>query len=215
MSENNNLPEDNISKEEFETTSKLLNNIYSKNTNDNIKIGVLLQSIDTGGFALLVLILAIILFLPTPPPSSQICAVMIMFLSLQMIIGLPAVWLPRFITEISIKRKTLAFIVEKSNIFLYRVERFTRRRFTFMNSSIVERIVGVVLFVLSVISLIPIPFISAIPGIAMIMVSFGLLNKDGGITIVGLIIGLIGMMTAWSAVVLGKAILLRLLSMFF
>ena len=93
------------------TASDILNNIYITNIEDNIKIGTILKSIDSGGFALLNLILSLILFIPTPPPIATICGILIIFLSFQMILGLKEVWLPNFITDKSIKRTTLALVV--------------------------------------------------------------------------------------------------------
>lgn len=201
--------QNNISKEDVETTSKLLNKIYTKNTDDDIKIGVLLKSVDAGGFALLILIFSLLLVIPTPPPIATIAGVIIMFFSFQMAIGLQEVWLPKFITEKSIQRKTLALIVEKSSIYLYKLERLTRRRLTFMNSIIAERIIGIVIFVLAGITLTPIIFANSVPGIAIIMISFGLLNKDGLIIIIGFFIGFLSIFVVWGMVVFGKTIVLK------
>lgn len=205
----------NISKEDVETTSKLLNKIYNKNTDDNIKIGILLKSVDTGGFALLILIFSLLLVIPTPPPIATIAGVIIMFFSFQMAIGLQEVWLPKFITEKSIQRKTLALIVEKSSVYLYKLERFTRRRLTFMNSPIAERIIGIVVFILAAITLTPIIFANSVPGTAIIMISFGLLNKDGLIIIIGFFIGFLSIFVVWAMVIFGKAIVLKIVDKIF
>ncbi len=207
--------QDNISKEDVETTSKLLNKIYNKNTDDNIKIGILLKSVDTGGFALLILIFSLLLVIPTPPPIATIAGVIIMFFSFQMAIGLQEVWLPKFITEKSIQRKTLALIVEKSSVYLYKLERFTRRRLTFMNSPIAERIIGIVVFILAAITLTPIIFANSVPGTAIIMISFGLLNKDGLIIIIGFFIGFLSIFVVWAMVIFGKAIVLKIVDKIF
>ena len=205
----------NISKEDVETTSKLLNKIYNKNTDDNIKIGILLKSVDTGGFALLILIFSLLLVIPAPPPIATIAGVIIMFFSFQMAIGLQEVWLPKFITEKSIQRKTLALIVEKSSVYLYKLERFTRRRLTFMNSPIAERIIGIVVFILAAITLTPIIFANSVPGTAIIMISFGLLNKDGLIIIIGFFIGFLSIFVVWAMVIFGKAIVLKIVDKIF
>ena len=76
----------NISKNSINSTSELLSNIYNNNVEDDIKVGTLLKSVDSGGFALLNLIFALILMIPTPPPIAIICGLIIMFFSFQMII---------------------------------------------------------------------------------------------------------------------------------
>ena len=115
----------NISKNSINSTSELLSNIYNNNVEDDIKVGTLLKSVDSGGFALLNLIFALILMIPTPPPIAIICGLIIMFFSFQMIIGRKEVWLPKIITEKSIKRATLAIIVEKSLIYLYKFQKYS------------------------------------------------------------------------------------------
>ena len=167
MQENND--NNDISKDKINSTSALINDIYNKNVEDNIKVGTLLKSIDSGGFALLNLIFSIILMIPLPPPIAIIAGLIIMFLSFQMIIGMKEVWLPKIITEKSIKRTTLTVIVEKSTIYLYKLERFTRRRFTFVSNPITERIIGAFIFFLAGITLTPIVFANTIPGLAMLL----------------------------------------------
>ncbi len=214
MQERKNNQNDIAKDGELETASNILNRIYNKNVEDNIKIGILLKSVDSGGFALLNLIFSIIIIIPTPPPIATISALIIMFFSVQMIVGFREVWLPKFITEKSIKRTTLAMIVGKSSLYLSKLEKFTRRRLTFMNSDIAEKIIGLILFVLAAISLTPIIFANFVPGLAMIMISFGLLNKDGLIIIFGFAIGFASVFVVWTILAFGQALALKLIDNF-
>lgn len=213
MQENND--NNDISKDKINSTSALINDIYNKNIEDNIKIGTLLKSIDSGGFALLNLIFSIILMIPLPPPIAIIAGLIVMFLSFQMIIGMKEVWLPKFITEKSIKRSTLTVIVEKSTIYLYKLERFTRRRFTFVSNPITERIIGAFIFFLAGITLTPIVFANTIPGLAIILISFGMINKDGLMVIIGFIVGIFSIFVVWLMISVGLNVVMRVLDKFF
>ncbi len=213
MQENND--NNDISKDKINSTSALINDIYNKNIEDNIKIGTLLKSIDSGGFALLNLIFSIILMIPLPPPIAIIAGLIVMFLSFQMIIGMKEVWLPKFITEKSIKRTTLTVIVEKSTIYLYKLERFTRRRFTFVSNPITERIIGAFIFFLAGITLTPIVFANTIPGLAIILISFGMINKDGLMVIIGFIVGIFSIFVVWLMISVGLNVVMRVLDKFF
>ena len=213
MQENND--NNDISKDKINSTSALINDIYNKNVEDNIKIGTLLKSIDSGGFALLNLIFSIILMIPLPPPIAIIAGLIIMFLSFQMIIGMKEVWLPKIITEKSIKRTTLTVIVEKSTIYLYKLERFTRRRFTFVSNPITERIIGAFIFFLAGITLTPIVFANTIPGLAIILISFGMINKDGLMVIIGFIVGIFSIFVVWLMISVGLNVVMRVLDKFF
>lgn len=205
----------NISKNNVNSTSKILNNIYNNNLEDSIKVGTLLKSIDSGGFALLDLIFGLILIMPTPPPIAIISGIIIMFFSFQMIIGMKEVWLPKIITEKSIKRTTLSIIVEKSLIYLYKLESFTRRRFTFIDNPITERIIGAFIFFLAAITLTPILFANTVPGLAIILISFGMINKDGLMVIIGFIVGIFSIFVVWGMIIFGKAVILKMLEKFF
>lgn len=213
MQENND--NNDISKDKINSTSALINDIYNKNIEDNIKIGTLLKSIDSGGFALLNLIFSIILMIPLPPPIAIIAGLIVMFLSFQMIIGMKEVWLPKFITEKSIKRTTLTVIVEKSTIYLYKLERFTRRRFTFVSNPITERIIGAFIFFLAGITLTPIVFANTIPGLAIILISFGMINKDGLMVIIGFIVGIFSIFVVWLMISVGLNVVMKVLDKFF
>lgn len=213
MQENND--NNDISKDKINSTSALINDIYNKNIEDNIKVGTLLKSIDSGGFALLNLIFSIILMIPLPPPIAIIAGLIVMFLSFQMIIGMKEVWLPKFITEKSIKRTTLTVIVEKSTIYLYKLERFTRRRFTFVSNPITERIIGAFIFFLAGITLTPIVFANTIPGLAIILISFGMINKDGLMVIIGFIVGIFSIFVVWLMISVGLNVVMRVLDKFF
>ena len=213
MQENNENKD--ISKDKINSTSALINDIYNKNIEDNIKVGTLLKSIDSGGFALLNLIFSIILMIPLPPPIAIIAGLIIMFLSFQMIIGMKEVWLPKIITEKSIKRSTLTVIVEKSTIYLYKLERFTRRRFTFVSNPITERIIGAFIFFLAGITLTPIVFANTIPGLAIILISFGMINKDGLMVIIGFIVGIFSIFVVWLMISVGLNVVMKVLDKFF
>ena len=213
MQENND--NNDISKDKINSTSALINDIYNKNIEDNIKIGTLLKSIDSGGFALLNLIFSIILMIPLPPPIAIIAGLIVMFLSFQMIIGMKEVWLPKFITEKSIKRTTLTVIVEKSTIYLYKLERFTRRRFTFVSNPITERIIGAFIYLLARITLTPIVFANTIPGLAIILISFGMINKDGLMVIIGFIVGIFSIFVVWLMISVGLNVVMKVLDKFF
>ena len=202
-------------KKDPRTASNILNNIYTKNIEDNIKVDTLLKSVDSGGFALFNLILSLILFIPTPPPIATISAILIIFLSFQMILGLKEVWLPNFITNKSIKRTTLALIVEKSSTYLSKMEKITRRRFVFMESNIMQRIIGLVIFILATLSLTPILFANSMPGISIILISFGMLNKDGLMVIIGFITGFISIFVVWAIILFGQALISKIIEKIF
>ena len=72
------------------------------------------------------------------------------------------------------------------------VERLARPRLKFLASKPAERLIGLLLMIFCASIMVPLPLTNTVPGIAVAIVGFGLLAKDGLLIIPGLILG-----TAW------------------
>jgi hypothetical protein len=90
------------------------------------------------------------------------------------------------VLERSIPMKDFRTIVEKAEPYLLRFERLLRPRLTVMTTSIVERLLGLVLLLLSVIVALPIPFANQPPAVAQALISLGLIERDGVVVLIGL-----------------------------
>lgn len=95
------------------------------------------------------------------------------------------------------------------------MEKFTRRRLVFMESDIMQRIIGLIFFILATLSLTPIVFANSMPGISMILISFGMLNKDGLMVIFGFITGFISIFVVWIIILFGQTLILKIMEKFF
>lgn len=201
--------------EETKTIACILADICDKNTCEKIKIGDLLICMDSDGFAPLILILSLILILPLPPPLSTLVGLFIMFFSAQMIFGFNNIWFPKFIMEKKINRETLFSAINNTSKYLKKLEKFTKKRLIFMESEVVKKIIGIIIFLLAMISLIPIPFANFIPGLAIILITFGLVSRDGLIMIFGFILGFLSIFAVWALIIFGKVVLAKIIKDFF
>jgi hypothetical protein len=197
------------------STSGMLNDIREKHVVDNVNIGDLIASMNEGGFAFINMLSAIILMVPTPPPIAIVMAFVIMFFSYQMFVGRKSIWLPKYVTTKSIPRHILATAIEKTNIYLFKIEKLTHRRFLFMINEKMNRIAGVMMFILATVTLSPLLFANTIPGIGIVMICFGILNRDGLIVILGYIVGIVGILVAWYMVVFGATMFMKLIHRIF
>jgi len=197
-------------------TNRIINQVSESDvSSDSINVSALLRSLDDGGFPLLILIFALFLVIPTPPPIATIAGLIIMFFAFQMMIGLEKIWLPEFLGEKNISRKILIFIVEKATTLLSKLERITRKRLVFFTGKIATRIIGGFIFILATITLTPIIFANSVPGLAIILISYGLTNKDGLIIVLGMIIGILSIFVICSLFIFGKALLLKIIDRIF
>lgn len=187
--------------------SELLTLMMRHTKADTISLGEIKESLHERGFGILMVLFVIPCCLPVPVPPGVplIFSIPLMFLSFQMLIGLKSPWLPKWLSEKSFKRLSLAYMVEKAAPILRKIEILLRPRLPFASTRNGERFIGFFIFFLSlVIALpLPIPFSNFVPGIGILVMSLGLLSKDGLVIILGMITGLFGAALIFAALIFG------------
>lgn len=187
--------------------SEILEDIYEHNKSDRIKIDVLVETAEHGGFGLAIFILSLILIIPTPPPISSIAGSLLLVFSIQMAVGMRRLWVPSFIGNMSIKRSILATMIHKTSPHIRKLEGLTRTRLLFAETAIGKRLIGLFMTILSVALLVPIPFINCIFGFSLLLISFGMLSRDGVIIIGGILAGILALVVFGFILAMGKAII--------
>ena len=191
-------------------TSEALKGIVGVGLDDDvISIDDLNHSLHERSCCLLLLLFALPMAipLPYPPGFTTVLGAPLLFLSLQLMMGVDDLWLPKWIKEKTIKRSALAGIVEKSSRYIEYVERFTVHRLSFMyNSKVSERLIGVVAMLSALSIVLPIPFGNAVPSLAIVIMALGILTGDGIIVIIGLFVAALGLAISLTVVILGVQI---------
>lgn len=177
-----------------QATSDVLEQTVGRHTHDDVALGELLQALQERGFGLLMVVFVLpnCVPIPVPPGVSTIFSIPLVFLSLQMLVGRPSPWLPRWLRKKTIKRITLAALVSKLSPRLKIVEKLLKPRFTFTHTKLGERIVGLFWLIFAVSIAVPLPMTNFVPGIGILIMSLGLLSKDGITVMIGIVIGLLG-----------------------
>ena len=109
-----------------------------------------------------------------------------------MIWGMKSPWLPEWIGKKEISRKSLEKMIEKATPWLRKIESYLHPRLTYISVHAWERIIGIFAFIFTISISLPIPLTNFPPGWGILIMSLGLLNKDGLTIIVGMIVGTIG-----------------------
>lgn len=172
--------------EDFVETSK----------NDRVKVSDLIDAMEGSGFGLTMMIFSFALIFPLPPPLPSFVSIPLLIFAFQMMTGYKAPKLPRKLSNITIKRSILATLVRKSSPHISKVEKFLRPRLLFMMTIIAERILGALIFIFAGFVIIPMPFSNFIPGLGILVMSFGLLGRDGLVIFLGIFIGIIGILVS-------------------
>lgn len=190
-------------------TSEILEETVDNHHADTLSIGELTHTLQERGFGLLmaVLVLPNCVPIPLPPGASTIFSIPLLFLAIQMLIGCPTPWLPAWLKEKTFKRATLAAIIGKVSPRLKFVERVLKPRLLFLNSRIGERMVGLFWLMCAISIAIPMPMTNFVPGVGILLISLGLLNRDGLVILLGMAVGTLGCLFTVALLALGfKAI---------
>jgi len=184
-------------------TTQVIEDVVNRSSADRIPIHDLVEAMKSVGFGLAIMIFAFGIIIPLPPPFPSIIALPLVIFATQMVMGYRAPKLPKRFSNLSVKRSTLAMLVQRSSPYINKVERFLRPRLSFMISYQAERIVGFFILIFSLFIVLPMPLSNFIPGFGILVISFGLLGKDGLIVILGILIGLTGLAISTTAIFLG------------
>jgi hypothetical protein len=163
---------------------------------DRLTVRDILSVLRDRAFAFLVVLLGLPNCLPMPPPIPLVCGLLLALVAVQIIAGRPAPWLPRSLLHRSVPRADMERAVLRAAPIFRRLERFSRPRITLFETAAAIRFIGIVLLVLSlgIIFALP-PIIGQIPlGIAVCLLGLGLVERDGVVVIVGVVIGSVGLM---------------------
>lgn len=183
--------------------TQVLEDVVNQSSSDRVLVKDLVDVMDSVGFGLAIMIFAFGIIIPLPPPFPSIISIPLVIFSAQMIAGYAAPKLPKRFSNLSVKRSVLVMLIQRSSPYIRKVEKILKPRLAFMFYSGMERVIGVFIFIFSTFVLLPMPLSNFIPGFGVLVISFGLLGKDGLVTILGIMIGLAGLTISVTAVFLG------------
>ncbi|HQV88570.1 MAG TPA: exopolysaccharide biosynthesis protein [Nitrosomonas sp.] len=175
-------------------TSDFLAVVVVENRNEAMTVGEIKNALHERGFGILMAIAAfpICIPLPVPPGYTTIFSIPLFIFSIQMVLGMQAPWLPAWIEKKYVKRSSLEKLIAKANPWLKKIEERMQPRMTYISVHTWERIIGIFSFVFAVAVALPIPLVNFPPGLGILVMSLGLLNRDGVTILIGMIIGTIG-----------------------
>jgi hypothetical protein len=90
------------------------------------------------------------------------------------------------------------------------IEKFSKPRLTTITGPRSERLIGLILCIFCASILVPLPMTNTVPGFAVALAAFGLINKDGILVIVGCILGIL-----WVGMLLVLALPVALAAIYF
>ncbi|MBL4619435.1 MAG: exopolysaccharide biosynthesis protein [Marinicaulis sp.] len=155
------------------------------------RLGDLIDRLDERAFGLMLLLLALPCSIPFIYILPQIVALPMLALAGQMAAGRHHPWLPAALHEREFSPAAFQKVVVRSEKYLGWIERFARPRLKAVTGNLGARIVGALLLIPAASILVPLPSTNTVPGIGVAVVSLGLIERDGLLVILGLVIGFV------------------------
>ena len=195
--------------------SDILKEVERYGERDTVTLFELKTVLHDRGFGVFMLLLALPLAVPLPtiPVHTPIFALPLTLFSIQLVMGHSTPWLPYFLDKKSFKREFLTSVVKKTSPLLKVMERWTKPRAMFIFSRMGRMVVGLTCLLCALSIAIPLPFTNAIPAIGICAIALGMLNRDGVLVVIGIVIGLLGLLTTTMILVIGPKLIMETLSL--
>ena len=160
----------------------------------SVSLGWILDQLHERAFGLFLLILALPCCIPFLYGIPQIVALPLLFVAAQIVFGRRVPWLPENLRRRQVRVASLNDLSRRARPTLSWIEALCRPRLSALTRAPFDRLVGLALVLFSASILVPLPGTNTVPGFAVVLVSMGLLQRDGVVVILGSILG-----TAWIA----------------
>ncbi|MEL6913015.1 MAG: exopolysaccharide biosynthesis protein [Pseudomonadota bacterium] len=191
--------------------SDRLSLLASETGGHTVTLSWILAQLHERAFGIFLLVLALPCCIPFLYGVPQIVALPLMFVSFQLLIGRRVPWLPARLGARTVNAAALDTLSRRAGPWLRRLETLSRPRLAALTRAPMDRVVGAALVLFSASILVPLPGTNSVPGVAVVIVAAGLLQRDGLLVILGAVLG-----TAWIAsLVFAGATLVSLLRAWF
>ncbi len=150
-----------------------------------LTVGEMVDHFGERAFGALLFAFSVPNLLPLPPGSSTVLGLPLLILAPQLMFGVNAPWLPKALKRRSVDRAVLAKAFSRLIPRLRQLERVTQPRLDVMFGDVGDRLIGLAITLLALVLILPIPFGNMLPAASVAAFSFGLVQRDGGMVMIG------------------------------
>ncbi|NKM46714.1 exopolysaccharide biosynthesis protein [Rhizobium leguminosarum bv. viciae] len=172
-------------------TARLREMLELARVRGGLSIGEVLEAMGSTSIAFTILFLAIPALTPIPGPFGMIFGTALALVSLQIVAGGRKVWLPAIVRDRRVSSASLDLVVGHAVPVIARVERVVRAgRLEAFTGPTVQALLGIPVFLLAVVIALPIPFGNILPVFSLVVLAVALMERDGLVTLIGLLLTL-------------------------
>ncbi len=155
------------------------------------RLGDMVDRLDERAFGLMLLFLALPCCLPFVYVLPQIVALPMLALAGQLALGRHHPWLPRALADRGFDAEAFAAVFDRAERYVGWVEAIAKPRLMAVTRGAGVRLIGLLLLAPCASILVPLPGTNTVPGIGVAIAALGLIERDGAITCLGVVIGLL------------------------
>ena len=167
----------------------ILRSSRSQDRAGTLTLGNLLTALGETSFGWAIVLFSLLTLLPLPPGSSLITALPLLVTTAQMVLGYPHVKLPGPLAGLRLNSVKLRRTVLRLRPVTRRLESVLTPRYAALFARRNERVLGFALFVIAFALFLPVPLSGWVPAISLFVFGVGLVEKDGLVAALGLILG--------------------------
>ncbi|WDI32821.1 exopolysaccharide biosynthesis protein [Hyphococcus flavus] len=153
------------------------------------RLGDVVENLDERAFGFLLLLLALPCCLPFVYLLPQIVALPMLALAGQLAAGGRHPWLPKKLHERSFSLDAFQSVLTRAEKYVGWVERIATPRLKPVTGRVGVRLVGGLALIPIASILTPLPSTNTVPGIGVAIMALGLIERDGVLVILGLLLG--------------------------
>ncbi len=175
--------------------SRRLHKLAEDAGSETVTLDWILGNLHERAFGLFLLILALPCCIPFLYGIPQVVSLPLMFVSAQIMAGRTSPWLPARLGAREVTRDSLQNLAKRASPWLERIEALSHPRLPALTRPPLDRLVGIALVLFSASILVPLPGTNTVPGIAVVIIAVGLLERDGLYVLAGSLIGTVWIST--------------------
>ncbi|ASR43956.1 hypothetical protein BEN78_11820 [Xanthomonas citri pv. mangiferaeindicae] len=174
------------------STRELLAAMAAGDPGDQLRFRDLLAGLDKRVFGMMLFVATLPAFIPIPGVGGAVGGPLVIFVGLQLLVGLRKPWLPGFIAERGPHRSAVKRFETVLEPWFRRLERVSRPRLPgVLDHRAATMFTGLLLVLLGILLALPIPFTNYVFAVLLLAYALALLERDGALLLVAWAAGLL------------------------
>lgn len=168
-------------------TSDVLVDLANKCSEKTVTLRDLMNGLGDRTYGVALVVLAAFNIIPF---VSTFSGLLVASIGIQLLLGFSRLYLPARMLDHPLPAERVRSSLTMFSQKVVKLERFIRPRWHFTEAPIVDRFNGMVIILLGIVIALPIPFANFGPAFVIVVMALGLLERDGVVQVLAIVIGL-------------------------